>query len=109
MAQVVPSVVDSLVKNPKAKEYDLSSLQLLICGAAPLSANLCESFYNIHKIKIKQCYGYTEASPVTHLGFSEDIVPGSCGVLLPNIECKLISEDGQGINLCFLMFIQTLN
>jgi 4-coumarate--CoA ligase len=96
LAHIVPPIVLSLVKNPKAKEYDLSSLQLLISGAAPLSKELSESFYEVHKVKIKQGYGLTETSPVTHLALNEDIVPGSCGVLLPNIECKLISEDGQG-------------
>jgi acyl-coenzyme A synthetase/AMP-(fatty) acid ligase len=97
LAFVVPPIVLLLVKSPKAKEYDLSSLQLLITGAAPLSKELSESFYDVHKIKIKQGYGLTETSPVTHLGITEDIVPGSCGVLLPNIECKLISEDGQEV------------
>jgi len=69
---------------------------LVISGAAPLSKKLSESFYNAHKKNIKQGYGLTETSPVTHLCLTEDIVLGSCGVLLPNMECKLISEDGQG-------------
>jgi len=97
VAHIVPPIALSLAKNSKAKEYDLSSLKFLISGAAPLSKELSESLYEIHKIKVKQGYGLTETSPVTHLGLSEDIIYGSCGILLPNIECKLISEDGQEV------------
>ena len=53
-----------------------------------------------NKIKVKQGYGLTETSHFIR-GITSNIVPGSCGILFPNIECKLISEDGQGISLCF--------
>jgi len=95
VAHIVPPIVLALVKHPKAEDYDLSSLQLVLSGAAPLSKELSETFYKVHKIKNKQGYGLTETSPVTHLCTTDDIVPGSCGILLPNIECKLIDEDGQ--------------
>ncbi|RIA84359.1 hypothetical protein C1645_879964 [Glomus cerebriforme] len=97
IAHIVPPIILALVKHPKVKEYDFSSLKLVISGAAALSKELSESFYNVHKIKIKQGYGLTETSPVNHLCFTENIVPGSCGILLPNIECKLIDENGQEV------------
>ncbi|CAG8662257.1 10304_t:CDS:2, partial [Funneliformis mosseae] len=97
IAHIVPPIVLLLVKSPITKKYNLSSLQLIISGAAPLSKDLIESFYNVHKINIKQGYGLTETTPVTHLDLTTDIVYGSCGILVPNMECKLISEDGQEV------------
>ncbi|CAB5348745.1 unnamed protein product [Rhizophagus irregularis] len=97
ITHIVPPIILALVKNPKAKEYDFSSLQLVISGAAPLSKELSESFYKEHKIKIKQGYGLTETSPVALLGYTNDSTPGCCGILLPNLECKLINEDGQEV------------
>ncbi|CAI2174496.1 11998_t:CDS:2, partial [Funneliformis geosporum] len=96
-AHIVPPIVLLLVKSPITKKYNLSSLQIIISGAAPLSKELSESFYNVHKIKIKQGYGLTETTPVINLSLTNDIVQGSCGILVPNMECKLISEDGQEV------------
>ncbi|CAG8510355.1 6925_t:CDS:10 [Funneliformis caledonium] len=95
LATVVPPVVLLLVKNPIAKKYDLSSLQLAISAAAPLSKELSNDFTKIHKIPIKQAYGLTETSPITHLAMTDNIVDGSIGILLPNVECKIVSVDGQ--------------
>jgi 4-coumarate--CoA ligase len=107
ITHIVPPIILSLVKNPKAKEYDFSSLQLVISGAAPLSKELSDSFYKEFKIKIKQGYGLTETSPVAILNFTHDVIPGSCGVLLPNIECKLIDENGQG-NIFYIYLLYTI-
>ncbi|CAG8564177.1 11691_t:CDS:2, partial [Scutellospora calospora] len=83
------------VLNPIAKNYDISSLRMLISSAAPLSKSMGEKFYNILKIPIKQGYGLTEMSPATHVCKSDNIVAGSVGGLLPNIEAKIISEEGR--------------
>jgi 4-coumarate--CoA ligase len=53
----VPPVVLLLVKNPIARKYDLSSMQLLISAAAPLSKELSNEFVKTYKTKIKQAYG----------------------------------------------------
>ncbi|CAG8595755.1 9768_t:CDS:10 [Funneliformis mosseae] len=95
LATLVPPVVLLLVKNPIAKKYDLSSLQLAISAAAPLSKELSNDFTKIHKIPIKQAYGLTETSPITHLAMTDNIVNGSIGILIPNVECKIVSVDGQ--------------
>ncbi|CAG8613767.1 5422_t:CDS:10 [Funneliformis caledonium] len=95
LAPVVPPVILLLVKSPIARKYDLSSLRLLISAAAPLSKELTNDFFKIHKIPIKQAYGLTETSPITHLVETDNIIQGSIGILLPNIECKIISENGQ--------------
>jgi hypothetical protein len=46
-----------LVNNPIARNYDLSSLKLVISSAAPLSGELRKKFDEIYHIPIKQAYG----------------------------------------------------
>jgi acyl-coenzyme A synthetase/AMP-(fatty) acid ligase len=40
MLQVVPPVMVMFSKYPKVSEYDLSSIQSVVCGAAPLSQEI---------------------------------------------------------------------
>jgi 4-coumarate--CoA ligase len=96
---VVPPIILSLVKDPTIKNYDLSSLRLCLSSAAPLSRDLSDEFTRIYNIPVKQGYGLTEASPATHLTKTDNIVPGSIGKLIPNIECKIISEDGEELGV----------
>ncbi|GBC08858.1 hypothetical protein RclHR1_08430007 [Rhizophagus clarus] len=96
---VVPPIVLSLVKDPIVKNYDLSSLRVCVCGAAPLSKELSSEFTKMYNIPIKQGYGLTETSPATHSTKIDNIIPGSIGKPLPNIECKIISEDGEELGV----------
>ncbi|CAG8661630.1 4614_t:CDS:10, partial [Acaulospora morrowiae] len=91
---LVPPIILLLVKSPIAKEYDLSSLKHVICGAAPLSKSLSDDFDRIYKIPIQQVYGFTGFSSWTFEEARER--HGSVGVLLPNIEAKILSKDGKG-------------
>ncbi len=92
---IVPPIVLSLVKSPIAKQYDLSSLKLCVSGAAPLSEAIIDEFTKTFKIPVKQAYGLTETSPATHIVNTNDIVPGSIGRIIPNVECKIVSENGE--------------
>ncbi|CAG8604779.1 10155_t:CDS:2 [Diversispora eburnea] len=86
-AHIVPPIVLLLVKSPIVKDYDLSSLQMVVSGAAPLSKELCNKFYASTKIPIKQGYGLTETSPVVTLG-DDNIM----------VHAKVISFSGKGYN-----------
>ncbi|RHZ89788.1 hypothetical protein Glove_10g11 [Diversispora epigaea] len=92
-AHIVPPIVLLLVKSPIVKDYDISSLQMVVVAAAPLSKELTIKFHESTKIPIKQGYGLTETSPVVTLGNDNVMVPGSAGELVPNMEAKLISTD----------------
>ncbi|RIA89004.1 hypothetical protein C1645_799648 [Glomus cerebriforme] len=98
IAPIVPPIVLLLIKDPISRQYDLSSLQLVISAAAPLSKELSNEFvetYKAYGTSIKQGYGLTETSPITHLSRTDNIVDGSIGILIPNMECKVISEDNK--------------
>ncbi|POG59609.1 hypothetical protein GLOIN_2v1720803 [Rhizophagus irregularis DAOM 181602=DAOM 197198] len=95
IAPIVPPIVLLLVNNPIARKYDLSSLKLAISAAAPLSKDLCKKFVEIYKAPIKQAYGLTETTPFAIVAKTDNIVDGSIGILLPNVECKIISENNK--------------
>ncbi|CAB5292116.1 unnamed protein product [Rhizophagus irregularis] len=79
----------------KERKYDLSSLKLIISSTAPLSGDLCKEFVETYNVPIKQAYGLTETSPFATAMKTHEIVDGSIGVLIPNMECKVISEDNK--------------
>ncbi|CAG8726057.1 4402_t:CDS:2, partial [Acaulospora morrowiae] len=103
-AHLVPPILLLLAKSPIVKEYDLSSLRTITSSAAPLSTRLAADIYKIYNIHVKQGYGLTEASPLVSLVDEKNIVQGimifdilksSIGVIVSNIEAKIISEDGK--------------
>jgi acyl-CoA synthetase (AMP-forming)/AMP-acid ligase II len=91
-AHVVPPIVLALVKNPLVDEFDLSSLQFMGSGAAPLSAELEIACGRRLGCRMQQGYGLTETSPTTHLVTDElaGQMPGSIGPPLPNTECRIV-------------------
>lgn len=97
-AHLVPPIILALAKHPAVDRYDLSKLQLIMSGAAPLGADLTAECCNRLNCVIKQGYGLTETSPVSHMcpEDPERIKPGSVGPVVSNTECKIIDlETGE--------------
>jgi acyl-CoA synthetase (AMP-forming)/AMP-acid ligase II len=91
-AYAVPPIVLALAKHPLVDGFDLSSLEYVLSGAAPLSADLEEACAGRLGCRMQQGYGMTEASPVTHL-VGDDAAgrtPGSIGQTVPNTECRIV-------------------
>ena len=91
-ANVVPPIVLALAKSPVVDKYDLSSVHTLFSGAAPLGASVAEAASNRIGCEVKQGYGMTEASPVTHAARSGTaaLKPASIGPPIPNTEVKIL-------------------
>jgi acyl-CoA synthetase (AMP-forming)/AMP-acid ligase II len=81
-----------LSKDPVVDNYDLSKLKTIFSGAAPLGAGLTRACMQRLDCDIRQGYGMTETSPVTHSTplNSSQVKLGSVGVPAPNTECKVI-------------------
>ncbi|XP_019931155.3 uncharacterized protein LOC109400142 [Aedes albopictus] len=64
MAHLVPPLVVFLAKHPSVEQYDLSSLQAVLCGAAPLSLDIELQVVRRlpHIQNIRNTYGMSEAS-----------------------------------------------
>jgi acyl-CoA synthetase (AMP-forming)/AMP-acid ligase II len=100
LAHLVPPIVLALSKNPVVDNYDLSKLKTIFSGAAPLDEHLTRACMKRLDCDVRQGYGMTETSPVTH---SSPVDPaqvkyGSVGVPAPNTECKIVDlETGEAL------------
>ncbi len=68
-------------------------------GAAPLAPKLARRFTAGTGIPIRQGYGMTEASPVTHMGFlaPEMYRPESVGAPVAQTDCRVVDENGNDV------------
>ncbi|XP_031482609.1 4-coumarate--CoA ligase 2 [Nymphaea colorata] len=104
VAPVVPPLVIALAKNPMVEKFDLSSIRIVLSGAAPLGKELEEALKNrLPQATFGQGYGMTEAGPVLSmcLGFAKQPFPtksGSCGTVVRNAELKIVSPE-TGVSL----------
>lgn len=96
---VPPPIILIIGKHPLVDKYDLSTLKVLHSGAAPLTKELTESVWDRLKIPVKQGYGLSEASPITHSQTPDEWAKyiGSVGKLFPNMEAKIVDEDGKEV------------
>ena len=95
---LVPPIVLALAKHPVVDNYDLSSVELITSGAAPLSGELADAASERIDTEILQGYGMTELSPLSHSLLRGKYKPGSVGGLTPNTECRIVStETGEDV------------
>lgn len=89
---LVPPIVLGMAKHPAVAEFDLKSVRMVFCGAAPLGDEIARVLAKKLDCPVVQGYGMTEASPVTHLGPTHDAPwkPGSAGRVVPNTEVKIV-------------------
>ncbi|XP_017036374.1 luciferin 4-monooxygenase [Drosophila kikkawai] len=94
MAFMVPPLMVFLAKHPIVDKYDLSSLMVLLCGAAPLSRETEDQIKERIGVPfIRQGYGLSE-STLSVLTQNDDFCkPGSVGVLKVGIYAKVIDPD----------------
>ncbi|KAI8007265.1 hypothetical protein LOK49_LG07G00034 [Camellia lanceoleosa] len=99
VAAVVPPLVLALAKNPMVVTFDLSSIRMVLSGAAPLGKELEEALRTrVPQAIFGQGYGMTEAGPVLSmcLAFAKQPFPtksGSCGTVVRNAELKVIDPE----------------
>jgi len=99
---IAPPVAVALAKHPMVDEYDTSSLKMVFSGAAPLDAELGRKVAERLHCKVRQGYGMSELSPVSHSipDDREDIPLGTVGLTIPNMECKIVdSATGEEIEI----------
>ncbi len=81
----VPTLYSLIINKPDIKKYDLSSIEVCISGAAPLPKAVAERFEELTGAKLREGYGLTETSPVTHVNpIYGKAKLGSIGVPVPN-------------------------
>ena len=112
---LVPTMANMLLNAANSREYDLSSLQVIMLGGAAASPELVERLTDKFKCKVFAGYGLTETSPVLTMGkpkstltFSTDSEryrrQSMAGWPVPNVEVRVVDlndndvpKDGQTI------------
>ncbi len=87
---LVPPLVQFLAKSPLVDDYDLSSIEHMSSGAAPLSAALAQLASERLHCAIGQGLGMTESSGVIATSYLGRIRAVACGQLLPATQARIV-------------------
>jgi acyl-CoA synthetase (AMP-forming)/AMP-acid ligase II len=88
---VPPPVFAALARDPAAEGYDLSSLELIISGGAPLSPELHQAMAaRFPGAAVGQGYGLTETTAVICLPARAANMPGSAGRIAAGTQLRLV-------------------
>lgn len=89
---IVPPIVIMMTKMPDTlAKYDLSSVNAIFTGAAPLGKETANELQKQYPSwAIRQGYGLTETCTVVCSSTGGDIWFGSSGSLLPGFRCKIV-------------------
>ncbi|CAJ0959713.1 unnamed protein product, partial [Mesorhabditis belari] len=90
---LVPPILVFMGKHPTAGKYDLSSLKMILSGAAPAGKDICEEVQRRfpHVKYIVQGYGMTEISLASHFpDLTKKQKFGATGHLTANNEMKIV-------------------
>ena len=91
MSYVVPPIVLALAKHPAVDKYDLSSLSDMLSGAAPLPEPVSRACAARTGIVVRQGYGMTETSPVTHFTPKDGVnKPTAVGPAAPSTVFRVV-------------------
>lgn len=102
VTMMVPTMIYVMLDNPKLASTDLSSLELLLYGASPMSpSRLVEGLERIGPV-FAQLYGQTECYPVSLLGRADHDARrpelfASCGFPLASCAVSLLDENNQPV------------
>ncbi|KQJ98507.1 probable 4-coumarate--CoA ligase 5 [Brachypodium distachyon] len=99
IAPLVPPIVVEMAKSDAVGKYDLSSVRMVISGAAPMGKELQDIVHaKLPRAVLGQGYGMTEAGPVLSMcmAFAKEPLPvksGACGTVVRNAELKIVDPE----------------
>ena len=97
----VPPMVVAILMSPAAKKYSLKSIRQAHAGAAPLGKELQARLKALMRkdAPLTQVWGMTETSCTCSMIPFDGVhdTTGSVGAMLPNMDAKLVDEDGKDI------------
>ena len=98
---LVPAMILFLVQAPQIRETNLSSLRLIVYGAAPIPADLLKQAMGVFPCGFQQVYGLTETTGAITLLPPADHDPAdvrkllSCGYAQEGVALRIVGDDGR--------------
>ncbi|XPS70580.1 hypothetical protein M3J09_002791 [Ascochyta lentis] len=99
-ANMVPPMVIQVINSPLTAQYSLKSIRNSWVGAAPLAAEPQARYKALLRsdTPFNQVWGMSETSCIaTMCHYPEHDATGSVGRFLPNMDAKLVDDDGRDI------------
>ncbi len=92
---VPPPIMNALARHPAVAQRDLSSVELVVCGGAPLGAQVQRAVAErLPGVVTRQGWGLTETAAIaTAPDRTGSIAPGSVGRPMPNTELRVVDPD----------------
>ena len=98
LSAVVPSMLQILLSQ-QLEAYDLSSLQYVSSGGAPLAREVEEEFCRrVPSVSIRQGYGLTETAALISTNPTGRGKAGSVGIPVPGTEIRIVDDDGREVH-----------
>ncbi len=88
-----------ILNDPDFKDYDVSSLRLLVSGGAPLHSEVAKRLEESFNARILQGWGTSETMGTTSTLYTDppEVIWGTVGRPLPNQELKIVDPKGEEI------------
>jgi long-chain acyl-CoA synthetase len=94
----VPAIYAMLTSMPEAETADTSSLRLVVCGAAPIPAELIARVEDVLGVALVEGYGLSEGSCASTLNPYDGVrKPGTVGLPLPGQEVRVVDHLGNPV------------
>jgi len=105
LSNFIPTMLNILVNFPDLKEYDFSSLRVILSGGAPIAKEVIKKVIELFGCNYIQTYGLTETSPfltmsilkeeMVSLSFEEKLkYMAMTGRPFYNVKLKVVKENG---------------
>ncbi len=91
LSNLIPTMLNLMIKHPRIKEFDFSSLRVILSGGAPIAPEIVRSIMETFGCDYIQTYGMTETSP--YLTFS--ILKAHLKALSPEEQLTYKSKTGR--------------
>lgn len=96
-----PTVFRAILDHPDRSAYDLSSLRLVVTGAAPVPVELVEQLRTELGVEtVLTAYGLTEATGTVTMcrrGDPAEVVSGTSGRAIPEVEVRIVGATGDEV------------
>jgi long-chain acyl-CoA synthetase len=94
----VPAIYAMLTSIPEAETADMSSLRLVVCGAAPMPAELIARVEDVLGVALVEGYGLSEGSCASTLNPYDAVrKPGTVGLPLPGQDVRVVDQLGNPV------------
>jgi long-chain acyl-CoA synthetase len=88
----VPTLYVAFLNDERSKRYDLSSIDVCVCGGAPLPAEVKRRFEELTGGHLYEGYGLSEASPCTHAQPYTGFTKPGIGLPIADTEARIVDS-----------------